>query len=92
VAQRVQAARLRALRRWGGINSRVSSSVLGQHALEGKAQELLDSHLRAFGGLRSTHRITTVAWTLCDLAGRERPNADDIIEATEWHQPLWQES
>lgn len=92
VAQRVQAARLRALRRWGCINSRVSSSVLGQHALEGKAQELLDSHLRAFGGLRSTHRITTVAWTLCDLAGRERPNADDIIEATEWHQPLWQES
>ena len=91
VAERVAEARARALRRWDAANARAANAVVAAHQLDSAAQELLDTHLRRSGGLRSTHRITKVAWTLSDLAGRDRPNREDVLEALEWHQPLWQE-
>ncbi len=91
VAERVAEARARALRRWDSANARAAHAVVAAHHLDSAAQELLDAHLRRSGGLRSTHRITKVAWTLSDLAGRDRPNREDVLEAMEWHQPLWQE-
>jgi predicted ATPase with chaperone activity len=42
--------------------------------------------------LRSTQRITKVAWTLADLDGRDRPNARHVREAIDWHQPLGDEA
>lgn len=90
VAERVAQARARALRRWSSVNARAANPVVASHALESAAQEILDAHLRRSGGLRSTHRITKVAWTLSDLAGRERPSVQDVLEAIEWHQPLWE--
>lgn len=90
VAERVAQARARALRRWSSVNARAANPVVASHALEPAAQEILDAHLRRSGGLRSTHRITKVAWTLSDLAGRERPSIQDVLEAIEWHQPLWE--
>ena len=36
--------------------------------------------------------LAALAWTLSDLAGRERPSVQDVLEAIEWHQPLWQEA
>lgn len=92
VAARVAIARERAKSRWGQVNSRVPNTVVAQHPIEQAAQEMLDNHLRTTGGMRSTHRITKVAWTLSDLAGRARPDTSDVIEAIEWHQPLWEDA
>ena len=92
VADRVAAARERGLQRWQSVNARVTPAELSAHPVDSRARDILDAHLRRSGALRSSVRITKVAWTLSDLAGRHRPSAEDVIEAIEWHQPLWQEA
>ena len=91
VAERVRLARDRAHRRWGSVNGRVRAAVLAQHPMDVGAQEIVAEHLRRSGGMRSTHRIATLAWTLADLDGRDRPTAVHVREAIELHQPLTQE-
>jgi magnesium chelatase family protein len=92
VADRVLAARDRALRRWHCANARVSAAELVEHRMERGAQDAIADYLRRSGGLRSTQRITKVAWTLADLDGRDRPNALHVREAIDWHQPLGDEA
>lgn len=92
VSERVLQARERAEHRWGCVNARVSPGTLAEFSMESGAEEVMADHLRGSGGMRSTHRITKVAWTLADMDGRERPNARHVREAIDWHQPLGDEA
>ena len=92
VAERVMLARERAHRRWGSVNGRVPPAILNRYPMHEGAQEIVAEHLRRSGGMRSTHRIATLAWTLADLDGRDRPTAVHVREAIELHQPLTQEA
>ena len=84
VAERVRAARDRMAARLAGTPWRVNAEVPG-HVLRrewrlpwdvvAEAERLLDlGQLTA----RGVDRVVRVAWTLADLAGRDRPDADDI--------------
>ena len=84
VAGRVRAARERMAARLAGTPWRVNAEVPG-HVLRrewrlpwevvAEAERLLDlGQLTA----RGVDRVVRVAWTLADLAGRDRPDADDV--------------
>lgn len=86
VAIRVREARDRAQFRFAGcswqLNAHIPPAELRKefHSSIG-GQELLDRYHRESGGLRGAHRILRVAWSLADLAGRNRPERDDIATA-----------
>src|SRR5918999_284212 len=80
VRARVLAARGAAAERWGGLGFRTNAEVPGpvlrtRFALPRSAVRPLDAGLRA-GQLtaRGADRALRVAWTLADLAGRDRPD------------------
>lgn len=91
VAHRVREARERAHHRWGSTNASVPAAILMDSAMESDASDVIDAHLRDSGGMRSTHRVARVAWTLADLDGTDAPRARHVLEAIELHQPLWDE-
>lgn len=91
VAARVLAARNAAAARWSGAGfgaiptAEVSGTRLSRRpwrlprTVTGVADWMLDSgRITA----RGYHRILRIAWSICDLAGRERPDKDDVAEAT----------
>ncbi|MHA6621290.1 YifB family Mg chelatase-like AAA ATPase [Pseudonocardia sp. DLS-67] len=85
VRARVLAARGAATERWGALGYRTNADVPGpvlrtRFALPRSAVRPLDAGLRA-GQLtaRGADRALRVAWTLADLAGRDRPD-EDLIE------------
>jgi magnesium chelatase family protein len=85
VRARVLAARGAAAERWGALGYRTNAEVPGpvlrtRFALPRSAVRPLDAGLRA-GQLtaRGADRALRVAWTLADLAGRDRPD-EDLIE------------
>jgi magnesium chelatase family protein len=85
VRARVLAARGAAAERWGGLGFRTNAEVPGpvlrtRFALPRSAVRPLDAGLRA-GQLtaRGADRALRVAWTLADLAGRDRPD-EDLVE------------
>ncbi|MGM0348800.1 YifB family Mg chelatase-like AAA ATPase [Streptomyces sp. TR1341] len=89
VADRVRLARERAARRYEGLPWRTNSEVPGHelrtrwHVQTGalaKAEEDLDRGLLTARGL---DRVLRVAWTLADLAGRDRPSVNDVNWALE---------
>ncbi|MEW1777610.1 YifB family Mg chelatase-like AAA ATPase [Streptomyces sp. NPDC086777] len=89
VADRVRTARERAVRRYEGLPWRTNSEVPGHelrtrwHVQPGallKAELDLDRGLLTARGL---DRVLRVAWTLADLAGRDRPSANDVNLALE---------
>jgi magnesium chelatase family protein len=87
VRARVLAARAAALQRWAGSGWRTNADVPGpvlrtRFALPRSAIRPLDAGLRA-GKLtaRGADRALRVAWTLADLAGRDRPDAELIETA-----------
>ncbi|MER6077327.1 YifB family Mg chelatase-like AAA ATPase [Streptomyces sp. NPDC001833] len=89
VADRVRAARERAARRYEGLPWRTNSEVPGHelrtrwHVQPGallKAELDLDRGLLTARGL---DRVLRVAWTLADLAGRDRPSVNDVNLALE---------
>ncbi len=92
VAERVLEARDRAHHRWGCVNARVTPGALVEQTMEVAASQLMNEHLRNSGGMRSSHRIAKLAWTLADMDGRQRPNARHVSEAIGWHQPLGDEA
>lgn len=92
VLARVLHARDRALHRWGCVNASVSPGALSAHPMDVGAEEVIAEHLRGSGGMRSTHRIAKLAWTLADMDARSRPNARHVKEAIEWHRPLGDEA
>jgi magnesium chelatase family protein len=87
VAQRVAEARDRAARRYQGTPWRVNADVPGpvvrrQFGLDGEAAQPLDAALvRGLVSARGADRIVRVAWTVADLAGRERPSRSDVAMA-----------
>lgn len=86
VAARVQEARERAQFRFRENNWLVNASIPAhqlrtEYFPQPEAMELLAQVHRATGGLRGTHRILRVAWSLADLAGHDRPTRSDIASA-----------
>jgi magnesium chelatase family protein len=87
VAERVRAARQRAAARFEGtpwqLNAQVPARHLRTHwpmpaeALEGAEQALYSGVLTA----RGLDRVLRVAWTLADLAGRDRPGRAEVDTA-----------
>ena len=85
VRARVLAARAAAAERWAALGLRTNAEVPGpvlrtRFALPRSAVRPLDAGLRA-GELtaRGADRALRVAWTLADLAGRDRPD-EDLVE------------
>jgi magnesium chelatase family protein len=87
VRERVLAARERSRRRWRhrpwAVNAGVPTGELRRDWLpdEGGLELLHDLERRAVN-LRGPDRVLRVAWTLADLAGRDRPGRDEVAAAT----------
>ena len=83
VAQARQAQRER-LRRWNyATNSEVQGRILrGELGLPRAVTASLDQALdRNLVSARGWDRVLRVAWTIADLAHRDRPDADDVVTA-----------
>lgn len=89
VAARVAAARTVATARWAKLGWKVNADVPGPYLRQarwrlpaattyGLRRRLDQGSLSA----RGFDRIIRMAWTISDLDGRDRPNADDVNEAT----------
>ena len=84
VAARVAAARERAGRRYAGTPWRVNADVPGpvvrrQFGLDAEAAQPLEQALaRGLLSARGADRLVRVAWTVADLAGRDRPSRQDV--------------
>ncbi|HWE87827.1 MAG TPA: YifB family Mg chelatase-like AAA ATPase [Pseudonocardiaceae bacterium] len=90
VRERVARARERAAKRWSEQGWRTNADVPGpalrrDFPLSREAVALLDRGLRA-GAItgRGADRCLRVAWTLADLADRDRPDADDVAAALDF--------
>lgn len=92
VAGRVGAARRRQLQRLGPAgmetNSQVPGRILrGEFRLPPATTRILDQSLaRGVLTARGYDRVLRLAWTLADLAGRERPDLNDIGQALSLRQ------
>lgn len=92
VAGRVRAARVRQLQRLGPLgmetNSQVPGRVLrGELRLASGTTGILDRSLeRGVLTARGYDRVLRLAWTLADLACRERPDTNDIGQALSLRQ------
>ncbi len=88
VAARVAAARRAAADRWAGDGWRVNAEVPG-HRLRHPPWRLPERDTRELRGrldsgslsARGFDRVVRMAWTIADLDGRDRPQADDVREA-----------
>lgn len=84
VAARVREARDRAARRYAGTPWTVNADVPGpvvrrRYGLDADAAAPLDGALsRGLVSARGADRIVRVAWTVADLAGRDRPTRSDV--------------
>lgn len=84
VAARVGEARERALRRYAGTPWRVNADVPGpvvrrRFGLDADAgAPLADALARGLVSARGADRVVRVAWTVADLAGRDRPTRADV--------------
>ena len=87
VAARVLEARDRAARRFAGTPWRVNADVPGpvvrrRFGLDSQARAPLDLALsRGLVSARGADRVVRVAWTVADLAGRDRPTRNDVAAA-----------
>jgi magnesium chelatase family protein len=87
VARRVLAARRTAAARLAGTGFATNSQVPGRllrerWAVPRSALQLAERALeRGVLSVRGFDRVLRVAWTLCDLAGRAVPGADEVAEA-----------
>ncbi|MDA8434655.1 MAG: ATP-binding protein, partial [Actinomycetales bacterium] len=87
VAARVREARDRAARRYAGTPWTVNADVPGpvvrrRYGLDADAAAPLDTALsRGLVSARGADRVVRVAWTVADLAGRDRPTRSDVGSA-----------
>jgi magnesium chelatase family protein len=87
VAERVRDARARAARRYAGTPWTVNADVPGpvvrrQYGLEGDAVRPLERAIMLGQvSARGADRVVRVAWTVADLAGRDRPTRSDVHAA-----------
>ncbi|ABM13017.1 YifB family Mg chelatase-like AAA ATPase [Mycolicibacterium vanbaalenii] len=92
VRQRVWAARQAAAERWRphgvATNAEVSGSLLRRRFWP--STQVMKPLRRAVDrgtlSIRGMDRTLRVAWTLCDLAGRTTPDADDVATAMSFRQ------
>ena len=90
VRERVTKARVRAIERWAGhgwqTNAEVPGPALRRHfRLPRPAMRLLDRGLETgFVSARGADRCLRIAWTLADLAEKDRPDGDDVGAALEF--------
>ncbi|RZQ64804.1 YifB family Mg chelatase-like AAA ATPase [Amycolatopsis suaedae] len=90
VRERVGRARDRAAARWSEHGWRTNSEVPGpvlrkEFALPRDVTVLLDRALdRGVVTARGADRCLRIAWTLCDLAGADEPDADHLAAAMEF--------
>lgn len=92
VKDRVALARDRAAHRFAGrewsLNAHIPARELqANFPIEDSATELLNNRLRESDGLRGVHRVLRLAWTSADLAGRDRPNREDVAVALHLRNP-----
>lgn len=85
IAGRVAEARNRSTHRWGcgASNCDVSGPYLRRHApADGTGMALLEAHL-AVGDItqRGVDRALRLAWTICDLDAKARPDLDHVARA-----------
>jgi magnesium chelatase family protein len=86
VRARVQLARQRSTRRFAGLPWQVNAAIPAGELRrtwrpDAQGAELLHSVERRSANLRGPDRILRMAWTVADLAGRDRPGVDDIAVA-----------
>jgi magnesium chelatase family protein len=88
VLARVVAARAVAAARWVRFGARTNAGVSGvqlrdrEFRLPVATTRRLTDHIdRGLLSARGFDRVLRIAWTVCDLDGRERPDKDDIDEA-----------
>ncbi len=86
VRQRVEAARERTRRRLEGTPWRCNADVptgqlRGPWRPDQAGAEALHEAERRSVNLRGVDRVLRMAWTLADLAGRDRPGRDDVTAA-----------
>lgn len=93
VRARVTQARAAAAERWRpfgfGTNAEVTGPVLRRHFRLAKAAmaPLKGAMDRGLLSLRGVDRLTRVAWTIADLAGRGSPGVDEVSVALSFRQP-----
>jgi magnesium chelatase family protein len=92
VRARVQRARARAAERWAAHGWRTNADAPGpvlrrEYALPRRVIALLDRSLRS-GAVtaRGADRCLRVAWTLADLAGSDRPDAEHVAAALQFRE------
>ncbi len=90
VAERVIAARTRAMSRQGCANAQLQAQDLGSHAvLEPAAKALLERSAEKLGwSARSFHRVLRVARTVADLGSTELIGATHVAEAIQLRRGL----
>jgi magnesium chelatase family protein len=90
VAARVRTARAAAASRWTAVgqswrtNAEVPAAELGRAGLRLPRSVTLPAERYVDRGVlsaRGFHRVIRIAWTIADLAGRERPDTGDVSEA-----------
>ena len=90
IAQRVAAARARALERQGGTNATLSGDALDLHcALEAPAARFMQAAAARLGwSARGFHRVLRVARTIADLAGGDAIQVSQLAEAIQYRRVL----
>ena len=96
VAERVRLARERARHRLADLgwttNAEVPGSVVRKSLPGPRGTRLLDDAIaRGRLSARGIDKVARLAWTLADLAGRDRIDEDDIAAAMGLHAQEWQE-
>ncbi len=88
VLRRVVAARDTAAARWARFGGRTNAEVSGSQLRDREfrlpvatTRRLTDHIDRGLLSARGFDRVLRIAWTVCDLDGRDRPDKDDIDEA-----------
>ena len=90
IAQRVAAARARAIDRQGGVNALLSGEALDAHcALDDTSAKFLQTAAARLGwSARGFHRVLRVARSIADLAASERIATAHLAEAIQYRRVL----
>ena len=90
IAQRVAAARMRALARQGGLNAALAGEALDRHcALDAAGTQFLRTAAARLGwSARGFHRVLRVARSIADLAGSDPIAISHLAEAIQYRRVL----